>query len=392
MSKSHGEIIARVPNPESREAFARQVIFGHGNGTTPNVVSVREAKSLAESHTQELSKAGFDTKSGTLLNDVGPCTTCPFKSGNNRLDYPTGRADICNNVPCFMRKTEAGRELKLVQLTKSKNAVPLSAGEMKKLMPYGYMDGNSSYVELTDTCYQDKRYRNYRTLLGKELGKTVTLYVGVKARDGSIAELARRTEVNAVLKRVHRIDLAGRRGGGKEQAQQRLISQARALAAHKALARVATYFEKIVAGAFAVKLDKTLRIATLSMLNAVSNDGLRDVAKRRGLEIKGQYPRFANELAKTADAMKGAELFGLIMEAGVAESLQYWKGAYGGTVRDHSLHVLKVAGVDLSALQAIELAAIKEKRADRDRKAKAKAKKQQGKAARVPKPRAGAQN
>ena len=44
------------------------------------------------------------------------------------------------------------------------------------------------------------------------------------------------------------------------------------------------------------------------------------VAKRRGLEIKSQYPQFAKEIAKVVVKMSGPEAFGLMMEAGVAEA------------------------------------------------------------------------
>jgi ParB/RepB/Spo0J family partition protein len=375
LSKSHGEIIARIPNEEGRVKLARQILYS-GGGNTVNVASVREAKRYADSYTRELSKATFDTTVENLVEGVCACTVCPFKSGNNRIEFGDGRADICNNVPCFIQKTEAGRARMLAALSEKKGAIPLPQDDIKKYLPYGYLSGNTPYVELSSQCYQDKKYRSHRQLVGKELGKSVKLFVAVKERDSSIVELALRSEVNEVLKRVHNIDLNGRAGSGKENTERRLKSQARGLAAVKALSMVAAYFQKNVMGSFAVKLDKHLRMAAISMLNAMQNDALRDVAKRRGLEIKGKYPQFAKELAKAAAKMNGAELFGLMMEAGVSESLFFWRGPYGGDIRESSKEVLKTAGVNLSALEAAELKTIREKRTERERKSKAnKAKK-----------------
>lgn len=368
ISKSHAELIARVPNQEGREKLARDIIFNHG-GNTVNPVSVREAKRLADHYTQELSKATFDTKDEDLVKGAPACTVCPYKSGNNRLEYPEGRADICNNVACFNNKTEAGRALRLAALTEKRGAIPLSKEDIKKYLPYGYLDGNAPYVKLDDCCHQDKKYRNFRQLVGKELGKSVRLFVAVKERDGSILELALKSEVKAVLKSRYNIDLNARAGAGKEAAQQRMRSQARGLVVHQALGLVATFFQKQCAGGFSAKFGKYLRLAAGAMLHNVSNDALREVAKRRQLEIKGQYPRFAAELEKAATHLSGAELFGLLMEAGIAESLHYWKGPYSSTPNKDTHEILKTAGIDLNQLEAAELKEIKARRAEREKKA-----------------------
>ena len=104
------------------------------------------------------------------------------------------------------------------------------------------------------------------------------------------------------------------------------------------------------------------------MLKAIQNDPLRDVAKSRGLEIKGQYPQFDKELSKVAEKLKGAALFGLMMEAGVCESLHFWKAAYGGEMDARVREVVKLAGIDLGALEAAEIKAIREKRQQREQK------------------------
>lgn len=389
ISKSHAELIARVPNAEGRERLAKRILYGHENQRVNvkqpklDVCSVRTAKTFAESFTKELSKAQFDTTDATLNPEMGACTNCPYKSGNNRKDFPDGRADVCNQPACFDIKTQVAQERKLAALQSSKGAELVPADDLKKYMSYGYVSGSSPYLELKDTCYQDKKYRSYRQLVGKELGKSVKLFIAMKERDGSVLEVALKSEVNAVLKRVHNIDIFGRGGSGKEEAARRLKSQARGAAVTKALGIVATFFQRQAAGGFAIKFDKHLRMAAISMLNAIQNDALREVVKRRGIEVKSKYPQFAKELAKVAAKMSGPELFGLMMEAGVCESLHYWKGPYGGDIREHTKEVLKAAGVNLSALETTELKSIKEKRKERESKAKAnkakKAKKAGGK-------------
>jgi hypothetical protein len=147
----------------------------------------------------------------------------------------------------------------------------------------------------------------------------------------------------------------------------------------KVLGLVADYFRKHSAGGFSVKFDKVLRMATVLMIRNVSNDALRDVAKQRQIVVKGQYQRFEDELAKLAGTLKGSELFGLLMEVGVASSLFYWKGPYSSTVNKHAQEVLKAANIDLTALLNAEVREIKQKRSEREKKAKANKAKKAGK-------------
>lgn len=369
LSKSHAEIIARVPSEDGRAKLAREIIFGDG-GNTPAPVSVRTAKRYADKYTAELSKAEFDTADETLVEGVPACTGCHFKAGNNRLDYPEGRADICNNVPCFTLKTEAGRERKLSLLKERQGATVMSAEDVKKYLPYGYLLGTTPYVELKNKCTEDDQRRTYKQLVGNEVGKSVKLFVAVDRRDGSINELALRSEVNEVLKREHRIDLNARRKPSRDEVERKIRSQARGVVVLNVLGLVAAYYEKQAARALAPKFEKHLRAATVLMLKAVQNDPLRDVAKSRGLEIKGQYPQFGKELSKVAEKLKGPALFGLMMAAGVCESLHFWKAAYGGEMDARAREVIKAAGIDLAKLEAAEVSAIKEKRAQREGKAK----------------------
>jgi ParB/RepB/Spo0J family partition protein len=367
ITASHAEIISRPPNEEARAKLAREIIY---SGSQVNVSPIRQARQLAERYTQELSKAPFDIADASLVADAGACTACPFKSGNNRDDYPDGRADVCNNVSCYGRKVEAATRLKLAALTEKKGATALTPDEMKKYMPNGYLpSGGTPYVELSSTCYQDSKYRSYKTLVGRELGKSVKLYVAVKERTNEVMELALRSEVTAALKRVHKVDLNGRAGGGKEAAARRLKTRARASVVVNVLGLVAAHFEK-QARSMPPKFDKQLRLAAAAMLHTASNDSLRDVAKRRGVQVKDRYANFGEVLAKHAATMRGPQLFGLMMEAGVAGPLHGWKSYWSSSVSSRGQEILKAAGVDITALESAEVSALKARGKEREARKK----------------------
>lgn len=383
ISKSHAEIIARVPNEEGRERLAGQILYGHesqrGGKKNLSVCTVREAKSFADRFTKELSKAKFDTTDPTLNPEIGACTTCPFKSGNNRLEYPEGRADVCNNVPCYEKKEAAARAIKLRSLEATGVSI-IPENEVKKMMPYGdYISSSAGFVELKGNCWQDSKHRPYKQLVGKH----VQLHVAIGPRNGEIFELAKRSEVDAALLKIHGIKVNGRSTPSKEQAEQKLRSKARANIIPLVLEKVATSFQRLAVGGFAAKFDKSLRTTTSSLLERIESDALRMVCKRRGIEATGEYPNFGKLLRARLNSMSGPEIYGLITECIVASPLHSWKSYYASDIRSGVGYeeIFKTAGVDLKALEREELQLLKQKKAERESKSK-KAAAKKGKTAR----------
>lgn len=96
------QLIARIPSAKARVQATRSILAGD------EPMSFRQAKALIEStFTRELKTAPFSRERINLFPGAPACTTCPKMSGNNRKEFPDGRADICNDPNCFQRKVEA---------------------------------------------------------------------------------------------------------------------------------------------------------------------------------------------------------------------------------------------------------------------------------------------
>lgn len=378
LPRSHAILIARVPSEAQRERLAKEIVYSRG-GAGVWVCSYRDAKQKADAYTRELKGAPFDPEDAALVPRAGACTTCPFKSGNNRSEYPDGRADVCNNTSCFEQKVEAQRRRHLDEYAR-RGAVVLTADENKKVFPYGdNPDYGGPYLDLSSMCYEHPNNFTYKRLVGAH----VQLYVGVGKKTGAIVELARRAEVKTALREHCGLDPDGpsRSAPSRQQVENRLKNQGRANAVPGILGQVADECRLKAKGGFAVAFDRALRLVLSAVLNAFDNDALRLVAKRRGLlaqdkeKKKGRYERtyqrFSEVLRKQLDGMSGPELFGLLAECSVARRLHTWKMGYDvGLTSDPGLkEILAAAGVDLKAEEAKEVRALKDKRRARAKKA-----------------------
>ncbi len=371
INKSLAEIIARVPSEAGRVALAKKIIYSR-DGKKLEVASVREAKDFADEFTKELSKATFDTTDATLVPEMGACTTCPYKSGNNRLEFPTGRADICNLVSCYQSKVVASRERTLAKMQEN-GATIIPESVVKQLMPYGdYLYNLGPYIELSRSCSQDSKYRSYKQLVGKK----VKLHIAVSPNGEKMFELALRDDVHKALLAEHNINLNGREKPSREQREHKDKMKARAQVIPVVLEKVATHFQRAATGGFSKNFDRVLRMTASSLLERIESDALRLICKRRGIAFDGQYPSFAKLLREQLASMSGAEIYGLITECTVAAPLHSWKSYYSSDIRTGVGYeeIFKSAGVDIKALESAEMQAIKSKHTANKASAKKKKK------------------
>lgn len=96
----------------------------------------------------KLSNACFKLDNPKLVADVGPCTTCQFRSGFNKLLFPEVLVDdICYNPGCFRKKTDATIDIiKQKEIKKGNTVVEISSFwyvKDAKLSKRGVLSSNS---------------------------------------------------------------------------------------------------------------------------------------------------------------------------------------------------------------------------------------------------------
>lgn len=114
----HAELIARIPDPELQDAALAAVLTEQWlDHDRTKRVKVAVAFALAKRIVQDrfmlaLSVAPFDTEDETL-SALGKCSTCRFRSGNNRdLFNDVKGKDVCTNPVDFLAKVQAWLERK----------------------------------------------------------------------------------------------------------------------------------------------------------------------------------------------------------------------------------------------------------------------------------------
>jgi len=175
ISKNHGILIGRIPNEALRAKAAERILHPkewhyqqHGQ-MSGQALSFRDAKRVVEEEFMvELKGAAFDRKSLTLAPSAGACTTCPKLAGNNRKEYPDGRADMCTDPACFRQKEDAHRKAQAAK-AEAKGMQVLSKQETKKHFTSWGERYDSPYVDLAKLATGGSKAGTYRQLVGEEL-------------------------------------------------------------------------------------------------------------------------------------------------------------------------------------------------------------------------------
>lgn len=136
LSLSVAQLVARVPNAELRDQFAREAVAGDDyytdctwekideiaadqDGRYFAPLSYRDAKGLLHNKYQvELKGAKFSRKALDLVDGAGSCDACPKRTGNLPDAEQGGRADVCTDPACFRAKEAAYDAKALAKLSK----------------------------------------------------------------------------------------------------------------------------------------------------------------------------------------------------------------------------------------------------------------------------------
>lgn len=178
LSASIALLIARIPDPAAQKKAAQE-IMGDGDGErglpgrslghpAPEPMSERQASEhIGRGYMVRLKGAPFDPEDKKLLPEAGPCSKCPFRTGNLRQLYPDIKAtDVCTKPSCFAAKKEAAIAIQLEKL-EDKGMKIMPDKQVKEVFRYGYLSGGSDWIDLNDRCFQHPEQLPWKKVLGK---------------------------------------------------------------------------------------------------------------------------------------------------------------------------------------------------------------------------------
>ncbi|MBN1208974.1 MAG: ParB/RepB/Spo0J family partition protein [Myxococcaceae bacterium] len=216
VSPSTALLVARIPGEKLQEAAAEKILAGGAwdeEADAPGPMSYRQALRLVQEHYMlSLTAAPFDAKAKALIPEAGACGPCPKRSGNCKALYPEVKsAHLCTDPDCFGQKKAAAFKLEQ-EAAKAKGQKLLK--ENKALWDWegkalGHR-GREKYVELGDTCPEDKKKRTYQQLLGEE-AKVVL----ARSPDGKLHQLLEREKLAEALAAAG-VKLPAKEGSGHD--------------------------------------------------------------------------------------------------------------------------------------------------------------------------------
>lgn len=201
-SPSVALLVARVPGDLQKEAGKVVAAGGSGWNKTGEPMSYRAAqKYVSENFMLQLRGAPFDTKDKTLCKNIGPCTICPKRTGNQKELFPDiSSADVCTDPGCFNMKKNAFTQ-RMVAKAKASGKKVVSLEEAKKLFPYEHASTpEHKYVSLDQTCYELPKSPKYRELVKRV--KDAPIVYAVQPFNNKLIELLEKTEIPKIFKKI----------------------------------------------------------------------------------------------------------------------------------------------------------------------------------------------
>lgn len=369
---SVAELIGRIPSEEMRANFWEEEFDDYGKEwfQTP---SYREVKEWIESrYMRELKGAPFSRSDAKLFPSAGACKACPKMTGNDRANYPDGRADICTDPGCYEQKIAAHRKRELAKLA-SAGARILSDEENSKLLGYGSLTGAGAreYLDLEDQHWNIEEDNDGNAdpqpakTFGELLGDALPVAAVGLDRRGNPHRLVSREEAEAIL-REKGIELEPTPEAGNDDWKQRQAEEAK-----KKRLRCAVLLEAATrAGeAFAKQVDEAgseQELAAFRLLaerlfhhcSRFNQERMAELAKLRGVHEKNNY-QIAERAPELVEGLDAGELVGFMAEVLLVLDLASWAGGYYGKAEAES-PIATLAGIDL---KVIEKQVAKEKKA-----------------------------
>lgn len=340
LSRSVALLIARIPDADVQDTATKNLL-ARASRFKEDGVSYRAAFDYIQREVLlRLKDAPFDTNDELLLPAAGACSSCPKKTGNEKLLWDDVKdKDLCTDGVCFKQKIDAAWTRTSTK-AKDEGRTVLADNAAKKLFPYEHdrvPRSNSGYVALDAQCYADPKARKYSTLL-KDAIKSGEVEVAI-VRDprGAPREVVAAKDVEAALKESGEKwarSSSGSGGGDSYRAQQRADDRKRKAARAvkgEVVARIVAAFEKRHGdGKLPGVLDVPLRFIARGLVAEVWHESRKHVVSRRGLEPKktkhkygGSTIDYSAPLEEIVETGKPAEVFGLVLELILSREINF---------------------------------------------------------------------
>jgi ParB/RepB/Spo0J family partition protein len=368
--QSTATLIARIPSEKRREAAAEEIVGAkpYPSATYENeTLSFRQAKSLIErKFSLQLKGTPFSREDATLVPAAGACTTCPKLTGNNRVEFPDGRADVCTDPQCFNQKI-AAHDARTRTKAKESEIKVLSASESKRIFSsYGSaLRHDSGYIDLAEQCGLDKqkKKRSYKQLLGDQVNPVLAIDRNHRAR-----YLVPAKEAAKVLENTHKIKIhvassssglqRGKKKDPQAEAKRQLEHNVFELAVQLAGEEIALQAEVVLSSSrplaetFSFYLRKIAFLMFENALNIGDGDAEERIAIRLGLisppkekstakkkHLSRNVPawRALQKLVEKGSPSSTAEqIFGAVLQ------MEFAADSYGNKLDDRQQRILKM--------------------------------------------------
>jgi len=270
-------LVARIPKKLQREAAVQ--VTG---------MPFREAKVELGGFSRPLFEAPWDQDDAELVPKAGACTACPHRFDDD------GEAALCLNEDCFDAKRKAFGARR-IQEAAAAGATVLKPKAAKGVFErrYDHRRGGevwrptkaSGYVGLDERCDADPKGRTYRKLLAKAAPPVVL----APSPAGDVVELVAAPDAKAALKKAGVELQKPSRSTSPDLAYRRQQAEWRKKAELENVAKAAVRGELVAA----IEQTSTLesgefwRLLAAAAVAEVWYDHLKQTARRRGLEVKG---------------------------------------------------------------------------------------------------------
>jgi ParB/RepB/Spo0J family partition protein len=324
-----GELIGRLPSMEMRQEFWDDQFEDYGKDWF-EMPSFRDIKETIERQfMRELKGSPFSQTDGKLIPGVPSCAKCPKKTGNDRANYPDGRADLCTDVSCFQDKVQAHVKRE-AEKAKSAGANVLDEAETRAILQgagdssWLTSEGRRKYFELDDSPWQIEDQRTYKELLDGHLDPVIAV-----SPQGKTHLLAPRAEAEKILKDVHGIKPEAQRNHDTYKDSEKKHQEEKKLRQATAVEIVTRALNDVDDELF--NHVKFLRLVAKLLVDHGHADVARPIAKRRGAEVSTSDVRGSVE--KIVDGLADADVPGFIVEwllHGEMESWAVWGSNMAG--------------------------------------------------------------
>jgi ParB/RepB/Spo0J family partition protein len=382
-------LIARIPDAKL-QAQATKDVLGEGDwqeyrrsGVEPASIddpedrgkrehlplSVREARvHIRQRYMLRLDQAPFEVADTLLLPKAGACTTCSYRTGNQRelfSDVPS--ADVCTNPPCFEAKKKALWDRKASEASRAGGRV-LNEREAKNVFDQHAptrIKYDSAYVDPKDELPYDlnpgSKPKTWKQALGTLKPATVLALDGA----GVTRELLDKKSAIATLEKAGKLKEIKREAKAsrtpnkydEERRKKEAENKIRHEVARLAFAELAGNAASDAPMMATIQFWRWLARSVLRMIDA---EDCRNLCKRRELETKLGSGDAEKALGKiVAEATKTYELVALVVE--FVSAFRAVGGLWAGrNYGENFTAACELFDVDLVALKA---GVVKEKKA-----------------------------